>query len=185
MLRSLLAARSSLKLAPRSYDDEVTVMAYSPMTLAELAVHLGSTEDHERRWRLVLEFLEEFSHEDSSFDDEIGSSNQATVLRNAVSESGILETEPTRAKRSELLAEEPESCGDLRWDILVAAVAEHLSWIDRTEAPSWCTKPELMWFGKVWFVDPMPSAQAWALAHSPAPFRRRGIFLHPDDLTRA
>ena len=131
------------------------------MTLGDLATHLAATGDHERRWRLVLEFLEEFSHEDAPSE----------------AQSGV--------KRTALLAKQPNSCGDPRWDSLVAAIAEYLSWADGTVGPAWCTNPELMWFGKVWFVDPLPSAQAWALAHSPASFRRRGIFLHPDDLVRA
>lgn len=132
------------------------------MTLGDLAIHLAATQDHENRWRLVLEFLEEFSHEEPP--------------------SGMA---PGGRTRSNLLVDQPSSCGDPRWDSLLAALAEHLSWADGTIAPKWCTNPELMWFGKVWFVDPLPSAQAWALAYSPAAFRRRGIFLHPDDLIRA
>ncbi len=34
-----------------------------PMTLVDLTGHLGRADEDERRWRLVLEFLEEYSHE--------------------------------------------------------------------------------------------------------------------------
>jgi hypothetical protein len=156
----------------------VSAVAYQPMTLGDLAIHLSATTDHERRWRLVSEFLEEFSHEDRS-------SGELPPNSPAVDDVAAGSPANVAKHRVRLLAAEPPSCGDARWDTLVAAIAEHLSWADAMVAPAWCTKPNLMWFGKVWFVDPLPSAQAWALAHSPASFRRRGIFLHPDDLGRA
>jgi hypothetical protein len=158
--------------------NRVSAVAYQPMTLGDLAIHLSGTADHERRWRLVLEFLEEFSHEEPSSGDL--NPNPPEVEHDHVGPAADFVKGRVR-----LLAAEPPSCGDARWDALVAAIAEHLSWADGSVAPAWCIKPNLMWFGKVWFVDPLPSSQAWALAHSPASFRRRGIFLHPDDLGRA
>lgn len=169
------AAKHAVGTSP-PYAEAVPATAYQPMTLVDLASHLSATADHEGRWRLVLEFLEEFSHEDPA---------APAVPTDACLDNSVTGTPPVGVGRSRLLAGQLSSCGDVRWDALVGAVAEHLSWTDGIAAPAWCTNPDLMWFGHVWFVDPLPSAQAWALAHSPASFRRRGIFLHPDDLVRA
>ncbi len=83
------------------------------------------------------------------------------------------------------LGDEPALTGDARWDVMLAAVAEHLAYQDDMPAPLWVRKPGREWAGSVWWVVPLPSARPWALAHSPASFRRRGIFLHPDDLAVA
>ena len=86
---------------------------------------------------------------------------------------------------AESLRGEPDLIGDARWDVMVAAVAEHLAYLDGIPAPHWVRHPGREWAGSVWWVVPLPSARPWALAHSPASFRRRGIFLHPDDLAVA
>ena len=136
-----------------TYALAMPVLAYQPMTLVDLAGHLGRADDDERRWRLVLEFLEEYSHEGDG--------------------------------RVTLLADEPPSTGDARWDLLLGALAEHLATTDDRQVPPWSLLGGRVWIGRIWFLDPLPSARVWALAHSPAAFRRRGVFLHPDDLHRA
>jgi hypothetical protein len=90
-----------------------------------------------------------------------------------------------RGEHDSALCDEPGLTGDARWDVMLAAVAEHLAYQDDISAPSWVRKPGREWAGSVWWVVPLPSARPWALAHSPASFRRRGIFLHPDDLSVA
>lgn len=87
--------------------------------------------------------------------------------------------------RSGLLAAEPPLTDDRRWDVMLAAIAEHLAYEDDVAAPLWARNPDREWLGHIWWVVPLPSARPWALAHSPAAFRRRGIFLHPDDLAVA
>lgn len=83
------------------------------------------------------------------------------------------------------LCDEPDLTGDTRWDVMLAAVAEHLAYQADVPAPQWVRNPGREWAGSVWWVVALPSARPWALAHSPASFRRRGIFLHPDDLAVA
>ena len=90
---------------------------------------------------------------------------------------------PPIAPRS--IATEPESTGDRKWDVMLAAVAEHMAYANDLPSPLWVRKPDREWLGHVWWVVDLPSARPWALAHSPAAFRRRGIFLHPDDLAVA
>jgi hypothetical protein len=68
---------------------------------------------------------------------------------------------------------------------MLAAVAEHLAYTHDLPIPLWVRKPDREWLGYVWWVVDLPSARPWALAHSPAAFRRRGIFVHPDDLAVA
>jgi hypothetical protein len=88
-------------------------------------------------------------------------------------------------EHASLVASEPLRVDGDRWDALLAAVAEHLAYEADAPAPSWVRGPGREWTGKVWWVVDLPSARPWALAHSPAAFRRRGIFLHPDDLAVA
>jgi hypothetical protein len=89
------------------------------------------------------------------------------------------------AEHASLIALEPAHVDTGRWDMLLAAVAEHLAYEADAAAPLWVRGPGREWTGKVWWVVDLPSARPWALAHSPAAFRRRGIFLHPDDLAVA
>lgn len=87
--------------------------------------------------------------------------------------------------RCDRFIDEPRHVGDARWDAMLAAVAEHLAYHSDTPAPKWVRAAGREWIGAIWWVNPLPSARPWALAHSPAAFRRRGIFLHPDDIAVA
>jgi hypothetical protein len=127
---------------------------YQPMTIAQLGARLSEQANESIKWRLVLEFLEEFRHE------------------------------PVEIQQS-LITDEPVKCGDERFDLLLAALAEHLAYHHGFPASRWTVNPERLWIGVAWFPNNLPSARVWALAHSPAAFRRRGIFLHPEDLFRA
>jgi hypothetical protein len=100
------------------------------------------------RWRLVVEFLEEYRHE-------------------------------LAADRWELLAEEPTSVGDEHWDVLLAALAEHLAAGDGRGAPPWAESRRLRQF---WFPYDTRAARVDALVHAPAAFRRRGVFIAAHDL---
>lgn len=84
-----------------------------------------------------------------------------------------------------LLDQEPGSTGDLRFDMYLAALAEHLALHNDLNNPPWTLTPNRVWLGTVWFPNELPSVKVWALAHSPAAFRRRGIFIQPEDLVRA
>lgn len=79
-----------------------------------------------------------------------------------------------REIRLELLREEPAATGDRRWDVLLAALAEHLSAIDEQRGPLWCEQRCLERF---WFPFNNASARAEAIVHAPSAFRRRGVFV--------
>lgn len=78
-----------------------------------------------------------------------------------------------------LLAEEPSATGDERWDVFLAALAEHLAARDDRGAPAWAEARRLRQF---WFPFNTPAARADAVVHAPAAFRRRGIFVSPVEL---
>lgn len=118
------------------------------MTLGDLAVHLGATNEDQHRWRLIAEFLEEYRHEPA-------------------------------AERRALLADEPLSTGDARWDVFLAALAEHLSTRDGRGAPLWAASRRLAVF---WFPFDSDAARVDAIVHAPASFRSRGIFVAPGEL---
>lgn len=78
--------------------------------------------------------------------------------------------------RLRLLEDAPGPVGDERWDVLFAGLAEHLAMRDGRVAPDWAATRGLRRF---WFPFDTPGARAQALVHSPAAFRRRGVFV-PD-----
>jgi hypothetical protein len=83
------------------------------------------------------------------------------------------------ADRATLLAAEPAGTGDERWDVFLAALAEHLAARDGHGAPEWAYGRCLRTF---WFPFNTPAARVDAVVHAPASFRRRGIFIAPEEL---
>ncbi len=81
--------------------------------------------------------------------------------------------------RLELLRSEPPSVGDHRWDVFLAALAEYLSARDGHAGPPWAESRRLRRF---WFPFNTPAARVDAFVHAPASFRRRGVFIHPQEL---
>lgn len=86
--------------------------------------------------------------------------------------------EPPTVRRT-LLAEEPPTIGDERWDVFLAALAEHLSARDVRGAPQWADRRSLDQF---WFPFNTRAARVDAFVHAPAAFRRRGDFVAPQEL---
>lgn len=86
--------------------------------------------------------------------------------------------EPTE-QRLTLLEQEPRSTGDQRWDVFLAALAEHLAARDDHGPPEWADPRRLRQF---WFPLNTPSARVDAFVHAPASFRRRGVFVAPQGL---
>jgi hypothetical protein len=82
-------------------------------------------------------------------------------------------------RRAALLLDEPRSTGDDHWDVFLAALAEHVAARDERGAPAWALSRRLRQF---WFPFNTRAARADALVHSPAAFRRRGIFVAPQEL---
>jgi hypothetical protein len=86
--------------------------------------------------------------------------------------------EPSPA-RVALLAEEPPGTGDERWDVFLAALAEHLAARDGRAAPTWSDRRSLR---RLWFPFNTQAARADAIVHAPAAFRRRGVYVAAQEL---
>ncbi len=82
-------------------------------------------------------------------------------------------------ERFALLADEPGDTGDERWNVFLAALAEHLALRDHRRAPPWAEHRRLRQF---WFPFNTRAARADAIVHAPVAFRRRGIFVAPQEL---
>ena len=89
--------------------------------------------------------------------------------------------EPTAARTS-LLEAEPVGTGDERWDVFLAALAEHLAARDGRSAPVWAEHRSLR---QLWFPFNARAARVDALVHAPAAFRRRGVYVAPQELNVA
>lgn len=81
--------------------------------------------------------------------------------------------------RFPLLEAEPPSTGDERWDVFLAALAEHLAARDGRGAPAWAETRSMRQF---WFPFNTRAARVDALVHAPASFRRRGVYVAPQEL---
>ena len=86
--------------------------------------------------------------------------------------------EPTDS-RGGLLVEEPAGTGDERWDVFLAALAEHLTARDGRAAPDWAEGRSLR---RLWFPFNTRAARVDAVVHAPAAFRRRGVYVAPQEL---
>jgi hypothetical protein len=78
-----------------------------------------------------------------------------------------------------LLDSEPGDTGDEHWDVFLAALAEHLAARDGRAAPSWTEQRSLR---QLWFPFNTRAARVDALVHAPAAFRRRGVYVAPQEL---
>lgn len=87
-----------------------------------------------------------------------------------------------RDRQVSLLSAEPERTGDDRWDVLFAAVAEHLSARHDLAPPGWADGRVLQ---RAWFPAPLRSQRVDALVRAPAAFVKHGVFLSARDLERA
>jgi hypothetical protein len=81
--------------------------------------------------------------------------------------------------RLALLESEPAETGDERWDVLLGALAEHLAALVDQASPQWAGRRKLRSF---WFPFNTRAARADALVNAPAAFRRRGVFVAPQEL---
>jgi hypothetical protein len=86
--------------------------------------------------------------------------------------------EPLEA-RPALLSDAPPPTGDEHWDVFLAALAEHIAARDGHPAPVWTEERVLRQF---WFPFNTSSARADAIVHAPAAFRRRGVYVSPQEL---
>jgi hypothetical protein len=77
---------------------------------------------------------------------------------------------------------EPTPIGDERWDVLLAALAEHLAAQHDLAPPAW-TEPRVL--KRAWFPAELAIQRADALAWAPAAFRKHGVYLSVQDLAAA
>jgi len=86
--------------------------------------------------------------------------------------------EPLESRQA-LLQQEPDPVGDERWDVFLAALAEHVAARDGRRGPSWAEGRVLRRF---WFPFNTPAARVDAVVRAPAAFRRRGVFVAAQEL---
>ncbi|WP_234713856.1 hypothetical protein [Mycolicibacterium chlorophenolicum] len=80
-----------------------------------------------------------------------------------------------------LIEAEPGLTGEPRYDALLAAAAEDITAHYGTPSPLWTVTWE-RFLTSAWWVSDLPSARLYALAGTPAAFRRRGIYVDRYDL---
>jgi hypothetical protein len=81
-----------------------------------------------------------------------------------------------------LLCDEPPPAGDERWDVLLAALAEHLAAQHDLAPPQWAGMRVLQ---QPWFPAELEIQRADALVWAPAAFRKHGVYLSARDLEAA
>jgi len=89
----------------------------------------------------------------------------------------------SRPGRSALVAAEPPSTGDPRFDAALAASAEFFAAEAGIEVPAWVDGPD-RFVEPWWFVASRPAFHAYTLAHTPAAFARHGVFIAREVFTR-
>lgn len=86
-------------------------------------------------------------------------------------------------RRRSLLLEPPPGTGDRRWDALLGALAEHLSFHEAVDPPDWCFE-EHRFLEEAWFWIDLPSVRRRVLTGAPTAFRRRNVWVDRADLER-
>jgi hypothetical protein len=81
-----------------------------------------------------------------------------------------------------LLRAQPPGTGDERWDVLLAALSEHLAAQHDLAPPQWA---ELRVLQQPWFPAELRIQRADALVRAPAAFRKHGAYLSARDLEAA
>ena len=90
----------------------------------------------------------------------------------------------SRAGQVALLAEEPASTGDERFDAALAGAGEFFAAEAGIPAPAWVQAPE-RFVEPWWFVASRPAFHAYTLANTPAAFARHGVFIAREVFDRA
>lgn len=85
-------------------------------------------------------------------------------------------------RQVELIRDEPAPIGTDKWDVLLAALAEHLAAQMDLAPPEWTRSRHL---ATPWFTSSLPSKRMEALVTAPAAFRKHGVYLSARDLEAA
>jgi hypothetical protein len=102
------------------------------------------------------------------------------AVREFLDEFGLL---PRRDLRARALSDQPSPTGVPRYDAYLGALAEHLAAIHGLDRPVWAVESS-RFLEAFWFPSEVRGFRALAIAHSPAAFRRRGIFIAQGSLDR-
>jgi hypothetical protein len=89
----------------------------------------------------------------------------------------------TAEERIALVCDPPESTGQPETDAYLAALAESLCREGGMRPPAW-TEQQRFYLKRPWFAGGLESLKAILLAESPAPFRRRNLFVSANALHR-
>lgn len=88
------------------------------------------------------------------------------------------------SERPAMIADRPDSTGDLRYDALLAGIVELVCAHEDRLPPCW-VEDEDRFLQQWWFVSGLRSLHANAIVHSPISLKRRGVFVAEDALTYA
>jgi len=80
-----------------------------------------------------------------------------------------------------LVSGEPQTTGDLRFDALLAGIAEDLCVLVGEVPPQWVNS-DARTLKNAWWVSSLAAGRAQALVHCPAALRRRGVMIDRHDL---
>ncbi|NQW59224.1 helix-turn-helix transcriptional regulator [bacterium] len=83
-----------------------------------------------------------------------------------------------------LVSAEPKSTGDMRFDALLAGIAEDLCVLGGEVPPQWVNS-DVRTLKSTWWVSSLAAGRAQALVHCPAALRRRGVMIDRHDLEGA
>ncbi|HVA20153.1 MAG TPA: helix-turn-helix transcriptional regulator [Solirubrobacteraceae bacterium] len=90
----------------------------------------------------------------------------------------------SRPGRILLLADEPPSTGEKRFDAALAGIAEFFAAEGAISSPAWVNDPD-RFVEPWWFVASRPAFHAYTLANTPAVFARHGVFIAREVFDRA
>lgn len=90
----------------------------------------------------------------------------------------------SRAGKLELIAQNPPSTGDPRFDAALAGIAEMFSIEAGVQIPRWVNR-ESRFVEPWWFATSRHAFDAYTLAHTPAALARHGVFIAREVFDRA
>lgn len=114
--------------------------------------------------------------------DELARGSEARAFRSALVLADDLHS-VTPARLVELVEEAPPTVGDDRYDALLAAVVDDAVSSLGVPAPAWTAEPWRSTQG--WLVSGMDELRQVALTESPSAYRRHGVLVVAEDLSRA
>jgi transcriptional regulator with XRE-family HTH domain len=115
--------------------------------------------------------------------DDLGRGDEQGALRLLFGFADDFRGSPRPGKVA-LIAGEPPSTGDARFDAAIAAIAEFFAAEGGIPVPAWVNGPS-RFVTPWWFVASRPAFHAYTLANTPARFARHGVFIAREVFDRA